>query len=62
MSGQKIITLEAAAKYVGVSRQALYRWPKAYKIGRQIDGIWHFDAEELDRIVAAKKLLGQALK
>lgn len=56
-SDEKIVGLEPAAAIAGVSHQTIANWSKRYGIGRKVDGEWHIDAQALDAIIRARKIL-----
>lgn len=45
-------SLRTAAKYAGVSYQAIRVWAKEYEIGELQDGKWVIHKERLDRVIA----------
>ena len=53
---QRYLSLDDAAKYLGLSVKTLYKWAEkgeipAYKVGR----LWRFDRPELDDFVRGKR-------
>lgn len=51
---QTFKSLREAARYAGVSYQAIKDWARIYDIGVMVDGRWHIDKERLDRVLAAR--------
>jgi len=49
--------MRAAAKYAGVSHNAIFRWVNKHKIGELRKGVLYVRTEELDPIIEARKAL-----
>lgn len=47
-------SLREAARYAGVSYQAIRDWAQEHQIGELRDGRWHIDREKLDHILASR--------
>ncbi len=49
--------LRAAAKYAGVTPNAVRIWTTQADLGQMIDGRWVIDKDKLDRFLALRKTL-----
>lgn len=58
MSEKEIRTLRAAAKFAGVSVEAMREWCERYPIARRDGRVWVINKRALKRVVNAYKIVG----